>query len=218
MKKALLAALVIYLEILALGQGKIPTKRVEEINVDFMLRGYFYASSPIKDWEAFGGFGTSLNTPHPVTDGKTYPKGEISLIAEPKTQTIFAEKYKGLRVILVNMTDRPVAFQAQDSRLYITQEALDIDGKWKPVEYLPWSWCGNSYHKLILGPRQYWKFSAARFSGKMKTRFRFRLDSAKSRSHGTPIYSNEFEGSLNKEQFTNQRPYSPNGIMDPYLN
>ena len=218
MKKVLLVALLISLNTITFAQTSSSRKPAEDLNIDFMLRGYFCAASLTEDKQAFGGFGTSNNFPKTVKPNNNFPQGKISLVAKPDVETIFAEKYKGLTVLLVNMTNQMVDFPAQDSRLYITQEALDTDGKWKPVEYLPSSWCGNSYHRVFLGPRQYWSFAAARFTGRIKTRFRFRLDHQTSNKEKLTIYSNEFEGSLNKGQFTNQRPYKPSGIMDPYIN
>ncbi len=218
MRKVLIVALFISLNTITFAQGDSSRKKTEDLNIDFMLRGYFYAGSLIKDQGALGGLGPSFNYSRAVEPDMSFPQGEISLVARPEVETIFGEKYKGLTVLLVNMTSQQVAFLAQDSRLYITQEALDIDGNWKPVEYLPSSWCGNSYHSVILGPRQYWSFAAARFTGKLETRFRFRLDHHTSNKQNTTIYSNEFEGSLNRGQFTNHRPRKPSGILDLYNN
>ena len=218
MKRVLLVALIVSLNTIAFAQGDSSREPLEDLNIDFMLRGYFCAASPTKDEQALGLFGTSQNFPKAVEPDKNFPRGKISLVARPDVETAFAGKYKGLTVLLVNMTSQQVAFHAQDSRLNITQEALDTDFKWKPVEYLPSSWCGNSYHRVFLGPREYWSFAAARFTGKFKTRFRFRLDHQTSNGQKITIYSNEFEGSLNKGQFTNQRDYKPSGIMDPYIN
>jgi hypothetical protein len=218
MKRVLFVALIISLNTIAFAQQDSSRKPTEDLNIDYMLRGYFCASSLIEDQRALGGFGTSRNLPKAVEQGKSFPQGKISLVARPDVETIFAGKYKGLTVLLVNMTSQQVAFHAQDSRLDITQEALDTDFKWKPVEYLPSSWCGNSYHRVILGPREYWSFAAARFTGRLKTKFRFRLDHQTSNGQKLTIYSNEFEGSLNKGQFKNQRDYKPSGIMDPYIN
>jgi hypothetical protein len=98
------------------------------------------------------------------------------------------------------------------------QEALDRDGKWKPIEYLPSSWCGNSYHTVFLAANEYWEFTAARFTGKFKTKLRFRLDHQKPGAEDATIYSNEFEGGVNPKQFTVQKEYKPAGLMDPYNN
>lgn len=218
MKNLLLALLILSFNILAFGQKQTTSAPLEDLNIDFMLRGYFYAGSHIKDENAFGGFGSSDNFPKLIKSDVNPPKGKISLIALPDEETVFSSKYKGIKLLLVNSTDEKVGFSASDSRLYIVQEALDTDGKWKPVEYLPSSWCGNSYHTVFLGANEYWEFSAARFTGEAKTKMRFRLDQHNSSTNKNPIYSNEFDGSINKKQFTEQKPYNPSGIMDPYNN
>lgn len=218
MKKLLLALLILSFNILAFGQKQNASAPLEDLNIDFMLRGYFYAGSQIEDKNALGGFGGSDNLPKAVKSKTDAPQGKVSLIALPGEETVFGEKYKGIKLLLVNSTNKIAEFSASDSRLYIVQEALDTDGKWKPVEYLPSSWCGNSYHRVYLGANQYWEFSAARFTGEIKTKLRFRLDQYNSEDDKSTIYSNEFDGSINKKQFTEQKPYNPRGIMDPYNN
>jgi len=191
--------------------------QLKDLNVNFMLRGYFYAGSRIVDKNALGGFGPSENFPKSVDTIMNFPAGQVSLIALPDEETTFYKEFKGMKVIVANTTAEEKGFSASDSRLYIVQEALDTDGKWKPVEYLPSSWCGNSYHTVFLGPNEYWEFAAAKFHGRQKTRLRFRLDGSGDEGK-TPIYSNEFDGSINPKQFTVQKPYTPAGIMDPYSN
>jgi hypothetical protein len=176
MKKPLFALVFISISSFAWGQENQSRKPLEDLNVEFMLRGYFYAGSKIEDKQAFGGFGTSQNFPKALATGLSVRPGEISLIAIPDEAVIFDAKYRGLKVLLVNGTDHRVGFPASDSRLYIVQEARDQKGNWKPIEYLPSSWCGNSYHTVFLGPNEYWEFSAARYRGKFKTKLRFRLD------------------------------------------
>jgi hypothetical protein len=112
---------------------------------------------------------------------------------------------------LVNGTRDTVAFAASDSRLAIVREALDTTGGWRPVEFLPSSWCGNSYHRVFLGPTEYWEFDAPVMTGIAETRFRFVL----TLGH-TQVYSNEFPGRLNPEQFDRQEAHRARGLMDPY--
>lgn len=66
-------------------------------------------------------------------------------------------------------------------------------------------------------PNAHWHFAAARFHGEQKTKLRFRLDMS-TEIEKVYNYSNEFEGSINRKQFTVQREYTPAGIMDPYNN
>ena len=218
MKKTLFAMLFVTLGVCAEGQETQSRKSLGDLNVEFMTRGYFFAGSKIEDKQALGGFGASRNFPKAIEPTTGAPDNTVSLIAKPDEEAAFAEKYKGLKVLLANGTDEQVGFPASDSRLYIVQEALDRDGKWKPVEYLPSSWCGNSYHTVFLGPNEYWEFAAARYTGKFKTRLRFRLDWQKSRAEKLTIYSNEFDGSVNAKQFTVQQGHKPTSIMDPYNN
>ena len=93
-----------------------------------------------------------------------------------------------------------------------------LNAQRKPIEYLPSSWCGNSYHTVFLGPKQYWEFAAPRYNGKIKTRLRIRLEWQKSQFQKLTIYSNEFDGSVNAKQFTVQQGHQPTNIMDPYNN
>ena len=218
MKKVLLTLCFVALNVAAYGQTAAPRQPLGDLSVEFMLRGYFYAGSKVEDKKALGGFGGSNNLPRAVATGMSVPAGKISLIALPDEEAVFAEKYKGMKLLLVNATNEQAAFSASDSRLSIVQEALDRDGKWKPVEYLPSSWCGNSYHRIFLGAGEYWEFAAARFTGEFRTKLRFRLDEQKSSTANTTVYSNEFDGGVNVKQFTVQQGHNPAGLMDPYNN
>ena len=218
MKKLFFALLFVSLSICVGAQDKHAHGSLKDLNVDFMMRGYFCAGSKIEDKQAFGGFGTSENFPKAIDPKMSVTRNEISLIAMPDEAAVFAQKYKGMKVVLVNATNGIVGFPASDSRLYIVQEALDQRGAWKPIEYIPSSWCGNSYHTVFLGPSEYWEFAAARYTGKFKTRLRFRLDGQMSGTEKITIYSNEFVGGVNAGQFTTQQGHNPTSIMDPYNN
>src|SRR5688500_11302216 len=162
-------------------------------------------------------FGFSENFMKMLGTNMNFPAGRVSLVASTGEETIFIKEFKGLMVRLINTTGEPVSFSASDSRLYIIQEAIDRDGKWKPVEYLPSSWCGNSYHNIFLGPNEYWDFAAPRLNGIQKTRLRFRLQ-ASNRDKAAFVYSNEFDGGVNPKQFTVEQGHTPTNIMDPYNN
>ena len=115
-------------------------------------------------------------------------------------------------MILANDTGRRIAFPASDSRLSIVREALDPEGVWKPVEYLPSSWCGNSYHRVFLTDGKIWSFVAPVYRGSFETRMRFRL-----RAEDGQIYSNEFAGSVNLDQFSVRQGHEATSLMDPYV-
>jgi len=162
--------------------------------VEFKVRGYFIA--PLQS-RAIGA-------------GSQAPRGKLSLIAYPERTAKFG-RYKGFRVALVNATRAGHHFEAQDLRINVVREALDPAGRWRPVEYLPDSWCGNSYHVMYLPPGRYWSFTAPVYAGAFLTRMRFVLEQP-----GLRLVSNEFAGSVNLEQFEVLQGHTPTNIMDPY--
>lgn len=178
----------------------------EPLKPTFQVRGYFYAGGRT---EGLGGFASSDNLPQ---DPPAQWRSErlLSLIVDPSDRQAFGE-YDGFRVWLINGTSAEVAIDAQDSRLPIVREALNADGQWQPIEYLPHSWCGNSYHQVFLPSGKAWAFVAPRYEGPMSTRMRFRLDAP-----GGPVYSGEFRGRIDPAQFTGQQGHTPTNIMDPY--
>jgi hypothetical protein len=174
-----------------------------------MLRGYCFAGSAIRDQHALGGFGPSDNVPKRVL--RFVEARGLYLLAQPTIETRFGAQ-PGMRVVLVNGTSEVLSFSACDSRIDLVQEARDESGRWRPIEYLPRSWCGNSYHRVFLPPREFWQFPAPRYRGPIATRLRFALTlSDKSR-----VVSNEFEGSVFLDQFSKKQGHNPNGLMDPY--
>ncbi len=179
------------------------------VSLPFMTRGYCNAGSQLKDTEAPGGFWQSGNAPQTV---KTRSNAHaLFLLAQPGVVIPFAGR-PGMRVSLVNNTQDLLAFSASDSRLPITQEAQDIDGNWKPVEYLRSSDCGNSYHRVFLGPDQFWAFSAPRYKGTIPTKLRFAIVL----EDGSELHSNAFDGSVNPDQFTVKQGHNATDLMDPY--
>ena len=111
---------------------------------------------------------------------------------------------------------------AQDSRLELVLQALDTKGNWRNIEYVPNSWCGNSYHPLALEPGFKWNFSIPVYEGQMPTKIRAVLcynPSLKTKKKGNEICicSNEFSASVNPGQFWRKPEYFPAGIMDPYV-
>lgn len=180
--------------------------------IDYMMRGYCTAKSSSVDKTALGGFGRSNRAPQEITSTAANASNECYLLAQPKVVTDFANG-KGMRLVLVNASSAPVTFSACDSRLNIIQEAKDESGMWKPIEYLPSSWCGNSYHRVSLDSGQFWSFPVPRYTGSLKTLLRFRLIDGADK---TLLVSNEFKGSVNLKQFTAKQTYNPKSLMDPY--
>jgi hypothetical protein len=181
---------------------------LEPMDVKVKLRGYFLAASGEKDTKALGGFAPSANLPKRLD--QVVPQRALSLIAAPDEVAEFRGK-KGFRVMLANTSRKTASFEASDSRLNIVREALDRQGQWRAVEYLPQSWCGNSYHRLFLPSGRYWSFVAPEFRGTFRTKMRFVLQ-----QEGLTLRSNEFSGTVNPEQFEKLEGHQATSIMDPY--
>lgn len=193
------------------------------LNTDVMMRGYFYAYSK-PDEKALGGHGSSDNTPIPIAQPEKFPERSLSVVVDPsQTDTMYTE-YEGIIVYVTNTMRKAIQFSAQDSRLYMKVQAKDKNGEWRDIEYLPSSWCGNSYHILTLDPGRQWQFVTPRYEGDFKTRLRIQLKYIHPKDKkSTPwdrkeitVYSNEYEGSINPGQLWRKGKYRSGGLMDPY--
>lgn len=189
------------------------------LNIDFMNRGYFYAYSSPKNTEAdlSGGWYSSSNKPQRIPE-KQFPGHILAVTIDTTKVDTFQRRYPGYKLFISNRSPDTVTFNAQDSRLYMKLQALDKNGVWKDIEYLPSSWCGNSYHTIELEPDSFWEFTIPNYEGEIPVKIRAELkyvDKA-DRKKVNIIYSNIIRGSINPGQFWNKRPYYPNGLMDPY--
>ncbi len=205
-------------------QEKItPATALEALNIDFMNRGYFYAQSKPHE-DDLGGFGRNENAPKPLVAAAGFPADKLSVVVKPGELDTIQDHYKGCVVYVANSTNREIEFNAQDSRLYMNVQAKDAEGRWRDIEYLPVSWCGNSYHIMTLSPNSFWSFSTPLYEGGFPTKLRIELkyiDPKRKENDGKrrkviTVYSNEYDGSINLAQFWNKRTYYPGGIMDPY--
>lgn len=109
---------------------------------------------------------------------------------------------------LVNTSDSTFEAGRQDGSLIMIQEALDKKGKWKPIEYWVYSGCGNSYfNSLSLDSGKCVMIPIKKYSGNFETRIRLKL------KYGDEIlFSDSFEGSINKSQFK-KKTDKVNGIL-----
>lgn len=186
-------------------------QKKQDLNIDFMLRGHIYAKSSIEDSTALGGFGSSDNLPKKINEKLTLTSSGLLLKIDTSQTSTINDKYSGYKLYIANKTDTIVRLDASDSRLSVVAEVF-YKGEWKPIEYLPSSWCGNSYHEVYLKQNEYWEFDIPKFTGKIKTKLRYKLILGKDKY----LYSNEILTSINKGQLKNKEGHNPNGIMDPY--
>lgn len=199
------------------------TTTLANLNIDFMNRGYFYAYSKPNNKD-LGGFGGSDNFPKKISKSVTFTKKELSVVVHPELKDTIYGDNNAITVYIGNTTGGKINFNAQDSRLSMKVQALNSNGEWKDIEYLPSSWCGNSYHTLTLDSKHYWTFLTPIYEGEFKTKLRIELkyidptDKSEKRwdKNEITVYSNEYEGSINPGQFWNKREYYPSGLMDPY--
>lgn len=192
---------------------------LKPLNIDFMNRGYFYAYSTPKNIEGdySGGWATSPNKPSNITN-REFPGKSFSITIDTNAIDTFANRFFGYTIFISNTTTDTVKLNAQDSRLYMKLQAQDSKGVWKDIEYLPSSWCGNSYHEVELEPNAFWKFTIPQYDGEMQTKIRAELRYVDNDKPDTEkfVYSNVINGKINPGQFWNKRTYYPNGLMDPY--
>lgn len=186
-------------------ETKSPQEKSNGLDITYMNRGYYYAySKSADDVDYYNGWGGSSNLPKQMKESLNAKK---ELILEVKDQTLYVS----------NFSVDTIQFSAQDSRLNLKLQAKNKEGEWKDIEYLPSSWCGNSYHEVELAPKEYWSFQFPKYQGVYKTLIRAELEYIDPKTkEETKIYSQPFSGSVNPGQFWRKPEYSSRGIMDPY--
>jgi hypothetical protein len=176
---------------------KRPSPDAAPVTAQEKMPGIYPAGSRIKDPDALGGFGPCDNYPKELRGQEWGAKGSVSILAFPDEPVAYF-KHRGFALRVINRSNEAVPFTACDSALSIVREAQDTAGLWREIESLPQAICGNSFHRVFLGPGQYWEFPAREYAGPTKTKVRFRLDLGGGRP---ALYSNEFDGRVAKAQF-----------------
>jgi hypothetical protein len=172
-----------------------PAANAKPVEASKKLLRLYLVGTHIKDEEA-GGFAPCDNLPEDLNGKSWGTKGAIAIVAFPAEPVMFFE-HRGFTVRVINRTADPVPFKAFDSSLDMMREAKDAEGTWREIESLPSAICGNSYHRVTLGPDQYWLIPACEYTGPIKTKMRLRLKIGKDQP---AIYSNEFDGLVTAAQ------------------
>lgn len=120
----------------------------------------------------------------------------LYLLAQPDV-VVYWNGRPGMRVLLVNATGESLAFATAGPQLPVVQEALDEHGRWRPVETAEGTRPASVTPNIFLAPYRFWHLAAPRYRGEFATKLRFKL----LLSDGTPLVSNEFDGSVNPGQF-----------------
>ncbi|MGB0524171.1 MAG: WG repeat-containing protein [Flammeovirgaceae bacterium] len=205
------------------GEDSTQKNGLEPLNIDYMLRGYGYASSPNLASAPYNGWGRGgeKHDYQPVSDQKKIEKTKgLTLYVDTLSKEPFHKNYQGFRLTASNFSGDTLYFQAQDSRLYLVMQAKTAQGKWTDIEYTPSSWCGNSYHTLFLPDKHQWDFTVPVYEGTIPVQLRVRLWYHQKEDRDAErftAYSNEFDGAINPAQLWRKQGYSPSGIMDTYV-
>lgn len=178
------------IKLLLILMSSVFSGEYKKLNSDTMLRGYCYVES-VPHPSDLGGFAKSDN--YPKSYPSFYKEGSdtLELRAFPNEFSVFDQQYKGFKLLLVNTATKSQFFHASDSRLPIVMQAKTNNGQWQDIEYLPQSFCGNSYHTVKLPPKSAWLFSVPHYTGNLKVTLRFKMKT---------LYSNEFNGYINQGQ------------------
>ena len=210
----LLAALTLAVD--ARGDDAPAPKVDQQIKVDppapFNIKKQMYARYVAggQTDDRQGGWGPSCNFPHAIAADDKFGEAEKLTLVAAADEPVRQGNFEGVRLRIVNRTADRMNFSAIDSHLYIVQEALNDKGEWKAIERIPHGTgprdCGVGFHSISLKPGEYWNLVGPRYAGSFKTKLRFRLDRGKNdgkipKPGGEMIYSNEFEGTINPEQF-----------------
>jgi hypothetical protein len=195
------------------ARGDVPVTKSdpappEPVDVQYQVYARYTVGGQLG--ERKGGWGPSYNFAKKIADQDKFGEPEKLAVVVETDESVRVGNQAGVRVRIVNRSGERVAFSAIDSHLYLIQEAQNEKGDWQPIERMPHGTgprdCAVGFHRVSLQPGQYWNVIAPRYGGTLKTKLRFRLDLGKSDRDipvpgGTIVYSNEFEGAVNLQQF-----------------
>ena len=181
---------------------KMDQERTQFLDVNYKLVASKRAAE--KDSESNGWYVSDNEAQQ--NEGRFSREG-IFLRIDTEEDTLVDGTFIADRLYLVNNSEEKLCLPAQDSRLYLTMQAKNILGAWNDIEYLPNSWCGNSYHEVCLSNGEFWEFASLQFRGRYRTKYRYRLDGLES-----SLFSNEVEGYINSGQFVVKQEYLPLGV------
>ncbi len=190
--------------------------QLKPVQVKYMMRGYFHASSKgPAELNGFGGWGGSDNAATRFTPPAAAPS--LQILVDTLNIVPLDSLYEGRKVTVRNNGSDTLFFAARDSRLCMKTQAMRSDS-FADIEYLPSSWCGNSYHTLFLAPGEQWHFVMPKYDGPEPTRLRLELAyGSTAQEDGKKLaYSHTFPGAVHRKQFSEKRDYHPRGMMDPY--
>ncbi|KAA2243526.1 WG repeat-containing protein [Chitinophaga agrisoli] len=187
------------------------------LDIDYMQRAYGYVAQEMGETAVYKTYNEGWSLPRKISAGTNMPAGSLCLQVQTSSRDTFENRYSGYSVSIYNNTDTSILFDTQDNGLYLKMQAC-INSEWKDIEYIPSSWCGNSYYKVELGSKKYWQLQCPVYIGSIKAKLRMSLAYKLGRDDDDiVIYSNVFEGSINPGQLWRKEGHQAVNIMDPYM-
>lgn len=158
----------------------IPSKDFEYKNFEFPNKKFLYKNGLI-------------NGKEPT---KEESQRAIKIITDYSSKHINQwDDYVSCYPLLIQNTGKKVAYI---NKIKVIQQAKDVDGKWKPIEFfegLP-TCVGHNYFDKFL-PQKYMGIAIIKYNGNFKTKLRVKAQIGKHY-----YYSNEIMGHINQSQFS----------------
>lgn len=167
---------------------EVPDEIEEDLDLAIDFDSTDLALADTVDYEEDFSNDTDLWTREPIL-----PFQRASIDEWEDREINFVEAYP---VFIYNNSDSVINLTVQDGMISLIQEAKDEQGKWRPIEYWTYSWCGNSYSALSIKPGFYALTKIYKYNGDFDTLLRL-----KTIVKGETLYSNPIKGSINKSQF-----------------
>lgn len=114
-----------------------------------------------------------------------------------KISTLKIKSVSAYPVLFYNNSDKNIPLGTSDLELKIIQEALDVDGKWRPIEFSNSVGMCLPPFNLLLEPKHYTASTIIKYNGDFKTKIRVKYFDDKN-----TYYSNEICGTINRSQFS----------------
>ena len=160
-----------------------------------------FAGSQPENEKAHGGknYGSG-NLPRTIDPRLPRRENALYLHLDVKKESgqVASNLYPVYKLFLVNTSGQDCRFSNYASRLNLIQEAQDNAGHWRPIEHVPAEKDIQSVrYEIVLPNERMWMFTVPKYEGSLKTKLRFKL----TRENQPPIYSEQFDGSVNPGQF-----------------
>ncbi len=195
--------------------------KLRAYNIDYISSGYFTDESlslPNKK-KKYTGIDT---TPYLVSDKVQFSHDGLTVMVETSTSAVWLDAFKGVTVLVANLTPQDANFLVLDGRLKMTVQALNSYNTWVDIDRVRSVFCGGSVRIISLPSGRYWRFTAPLHSGSIKTQLRIAVafqvyDLKEETQIDSTIYSNTYSASVNPAQFWRKRMQRPDPIFNNYL-